>query len=151
MKRSLGYLSAVVALLLLAGSACGNGSSAAVRSSEESSPALGAEAPARGERTDVGDPDGKVRGSFSEAEQDARRQRISLRVVEEKLFGAPSRADAETRARILHALAVLEPVEVHDDDGKLTGYLTDRFVSLADYPAARDKAGRELEQYSLAP
>ena len=151
MKRSTRCLTAVVVVLSIAGSACGDGSSAAVRSMGDSSPAGAVEVPARGERTDVGDADGKVRGSFSEAEQDERRQRIALRVVDEKLFGAPSRADAETRTRILHALAVLDPVELHDDDGKLTGYLTDRFVSLADYPVARSEAERELEQYSLAP
>lgn len=151
MKRSTRCLTAVVVMLSIAGSACGDGSNTAVRSTGESSPAASAEEPARDEQTDVGDSDGKVRGSFSEAEQDERRQRIALRVVDEKLFGTPSKADAETRARILHALAVLDPVEVHDDDGRLTGYLTDRFVSLSDYPAARDKAERELKQYRLAP
>jgi hypothetical protein len=123
----------------------------AVRSSGGPSPAAGPQETGHGARTDVGDPAGAVRGSFSESDEAERRERIALRVIDEKLFGDRNRADAETRGRILDALAVLHPVEVRNEAGALTGYLTTRFVSAADYPEARIEAQAQLERYSLAP
>lgn len=152
MKRHTGYLIGVVAALLIVASACGSGpDGATVRVSGEPSSSVNPGEIDQGDRTAVGDSESVIRGSFSEKDQDERRRRVAFRVVDEKLFGDPDNADAETRARILDALAVLDPVEVHDDDGRLTGYLTTRFVSVADYPEARTEAQQQLERHSLAP
>lgn len=104
-----------------------------------------------GDRTAVGDADGQVHGTFSERDQTDRRARIAQRVVDEHLLGQPDESDAETRKNIFDALAVLDPVEVRDGGGNLTGYLTTRFVSVDDYPAARAEAQEQLDRSSLAP
>lgn len=139
----------VLAMVLIGSLVTGCGSSphdVGVRSAGEQPGTAGPESKVE-DRVAVGDGAGAVRGTVSGADEDDRRHRIGQRVVDEGLFGVPEDADAETRRAILDALLVLDPVEVRDEAGKLTGYLTTHFVSVADYPAERDAAEAQLERH----
>lgn len=138
---------ALLVLLVLVPSACGNPTRVATGSPspEQTIGSSKQDVPLEPEPLDVGDSDGQIRGAITSEEQVARNDRVTRRLIDEG-FISKTEPDRPDKAEIITALLAIEAVPVRDADGKLVGYLTDQFVSVAEYAKVR----AEAEQFIAA-
>lgn len=91
------------------------------------------------------DAKGEPRGTYLPSDVDARDARIA-----EDMERRGARDSTEVPAEAKDAYLVVEAVEVHDESGQLTGYLTSHFVAVEDYPAEVESARNVLAAAGFA-
>jgi hypothetical protein len=132
-------------VLAMALSACGSGNSdvVAVGSTPDDLGVATTQPIARGE---VGDSDGLVHGAIDPAEKSARLHRVVDAAIAGGYINPEDEPGPKAKQQIMDALYVLDPLEVRDAEGNLTGYFTTRFVGIDDYPAEREASEAMLKQ-----